>query len=135
MAKTSLDVRLQQYSQWSVVFPAVSAQETPRPRAAGRSRSPTALPARLGAVRHCIVPMATFSDESDFSAHQYLAGTSDYSLVSDLRSDVVPLSSSDMQFLVSSSALPPIPCLVGWGSGVLFRSSVLREKAVFELQP
>ncbi len=36
--------------------------------------------------------------------------------------------------LVSSSALPPIPCLGGWGSGLIFRSPALRKKAVFKLQ-
>ena len=136
MAKTSLDVRLQRYAQWTENI-ATPAQETPRSRAAGRSRSPPPLPFRMGAGRHRIVPMATLSDESDLDAQHYLTEHSGSSLQPGVRSDASvpsPLSSSDLRQLVSSSALPPIPCLGGWGSGLLFRSPALREKAVFELQ-
>jgi hypothetical protein len=136
MAKTSLDVRLQRYAQWAENI-ATPAQETPRSRAAGRSRSPPPLPFRMGAGRHRIVPMATLSDESDLDAQHYLTEHSGSSLQPGVRSDASvpsPLSSSDLRQLVSSSALPPIPCLGGWGSGLLFRSPALREKAVFELQ-
>ena len=138
MAKTSLDVRLQRYAQWADTLNG-QALETPRARAGGRSRSPPGLPARMGAGRHRIVPMATLSDESDLDAQQFLTGNSVFSLPPGVRhgSDAsVPssLSSSDLCQLVSSSALPPIPCLGGWGSGLIFRSPALREKAVFELQ-
>jgi hypothetical protein len=44
-----------------------------------------------------------------------------------------PLSASDLRQLVSFSALPPIPCLGGWGSGLFFQSPALHEQAVFEL--
>ena len=131
MAKYSLDVRSKQLSQWSVNLRAASPVEqstvTPRSRAAGRSRSPPALPSRLRAPGLRVVSMATLSDESDHEAQQHFSRSSD-SPVS------VALSSSDRRFLLSSSALSPIACLGGWGSDIIFRSPALREKAISELQ-
>jgi hypothetical protein len=129
MAKNSLQVRLQRYSQWSTDLLAGPHLATPQSRSAGHSRSeprsPPGLPPRMGAARHRIVGMATLSDESDFDAQQYLAASPDVHS---------SFSATDLRFLVSSSALPPIPCLGGWGPGLLFRSSAHREKAISELQ-
>jgi hypothetical protein len=46
---------------------------------------------------------------------------------------LLSLTSSDLHFLVSSSALSPIPCLGCWGSDLIFRSPVLRVKAVSDV--
>jgi len=144
MAKNSLTARLQRYSQWSIDLPAAPVLETPQARFADvrRSVSPPGLPPRWGVFRHRIVPMATLTDESDLDAQQYLADRSGSFLQHEPRSAASssavhssrPLSASDLRQLVSFSALPPIPCLGGWGSGLFFRSPALREKAVFELQ-
>ena len=141
MAKNSLDIRLQRYAQWSNDILAAPVLATPQARFAGsrRSVSPPGPPPRGGAFRHRIVPMATLSDESDLDAQQYFADQSGPSLPHDHRSAASPavissLSASDLRLLVSFSALPPIPSLGGWGSGMFFRSPALREKAVFELQ-
>jgi hypothetical protein len=131
MAKKSLAVRTQKYSEWAVDSRAASPPHqvplTPLFRAAGRSRSPPAIPHRARAASHRMVSMATLSDESDHDAQLYLAGSSGLNAS-------VAISSSDMRFLLSSSALSPIPCLGGWGTGLIFRSPALREKAVSELQ-
>ncbi len=117
--------------------------ETSQSHSAGHSRSvprsPPGFPPCMGAGRHRIVAIATPSHESDLDAQQYLAGHSGYSFPLDHRSDASPsvassLSSTDLRFLVSSSALSPIPCLGGWGPGLLFRSSAHREKAISEMQ-
>jgi hypothetical protein len=143
MAKNSLQVRLQQYSQWSTDLLAGPVLETPQSRSARHSRSvprsPPGLPPSMGAGHHRIVGMATLSDESDLDAQQYLASHSGSSFLLDHRSDASPpvtsfLSSTDLRFLDSSSALPPIPCLGGWGPGPLFRSSGHREMAISEMQ-
>jgi hypothetical protein len=124
IARYSLAIRTQRFSEWAVNFRAASppTQATGTlSRAAGRSRSPPAIPHRPRPVSHRMVSIATLSDESDHDAHLYLAGSSELNAS-------VTLSSSDI--LLSSSALPPIPCLGGWGSGLIS----LREKAVSELQ-
>ncbi len=130
MAKQSLAVRTQNYSEWAVDFFAVSpphqAPVTPVTRAAGRSQSPRAIPHHARAASHCMVSMATLSDESDHDAQLYLAGSSGLNASA-------ALTSSDMCFLLSSSALSLIPCLGGCGSGLIFLSPVPREKAVSEL--
>jgi hypothetical protein len=63
MAKNSLQVRLQRYSQWSTDLLAGPHLATPQSRSAGHSRSeprsPPGLPPRMGAARHRIVGMAT----------------------------------------------------------------------------
>jgi hypothetical protein len=132
MAKNSLQVRLQQYSQWSTDLLAGSVHETPQSRSAGHSRSvprsQPGLPPRMGAGRHRIVVMATISDESDLDAQQYLTGHSGYSFPLDHRSDASPpvtssLASTNLRFMVSSPALLPLLALMvgdlGFFSGLL----------------
>jgi hypothetical protein len=59
MAKNSLQVRLQRYSQWSTDLLAGPLLETPQSRSAGHSRSeprsPPGIPPRMGAARQRIV--------------------------------------------------------------------------------
>jgi hypothetical protein len=130
MAKTSLDVRLQRYAQWADNLN-VQALETPRARAGGRSRSPPGLPARMGAGRHRIVLMAILLMKVILMLSFFLLET----LYFPCRLVYVTVQMPLFQVhLVFFSALPPIPCLGGWVSGLIFKSPALREKAFFELQ-
>jgi hypothetical protein len=110
MAKKSLAVRTQKYSEWAADFRPASlphqAPVTPLSRAAGRSRSPPAIPHCARAASHRMVSMATLSDESDHDAQLYLDGSSGLNAS-------VALSSFDMCFLLSSSAFAhPMPSQV-----------------------
>ena len=127
MATSSLAVRQRRYVQWT--DPGFT---TPAHAAARSSPAP---PARRVAGHHRIPSMATLSDESDSAAAQYF-GSEDFTFLPPvpLSDAIVQLSSDDMAILSSLSALPPIPCLGGWGSGVIFRTPALREKAFLELQ-
>jgi hypothetical protein len=124
-------VRKRRYTQWTV-----SGFSTPS-AVPESSRSPPALPFRQAAERRHMPTMAGLTDESDSAAAQSSRSPSNFPQPLLLADDLVglaPLSSLAMSNLCLMSALPPIPCLGGWGSSVVFRSPELRQKALLELQ-